>query len=104
MNVAAHTAITFGTNPTALGDYPLFGGDISGFNAANFILPAAPANETYSLQVVSGGVDLVVAAVPEPGTLALLGHGLLSLLACRAAAESGLRTGGMIPVESSLRS
>ena len=80
MNIAAHTAISFGTNPTVLGDYPLFNGNISGFNAANFSLPTAPAGDTYSLQVVSGGVDLVVAAVPEPGTLALLGAGLMSLL------------------------
>ena len=73
MNIAANTVITFGTNPTVLGDYPLFGGNITGFNAADFVLPTAPAGDTYSLQVVSGGVDLVVAAVPEPGTLALLG-------------------------------
>ena len=80
MNLAGHTAISFGANPTVLGDYPLFAGNISGFNAANFLLPAAPVGDTYSLQVISGGVDLVVAAVPEPGTLALLGAGLMSLL------------------------
>ena len=73
MNVAPNTAISFGTNPTVLGDYELMTGNITGFNAADFVLPTAPAGDTYSLQVISGGVDLVVAAVPEPGTLALLG-------------------------------
>ena len=80
MNIAPNTAITFGTNPTALGDYELMTGNITGFNAANFVLPTAPAGDRYSLQVVAGNVDLVVAAVPEPGTLALLGAGLVSLL------------------------
>ena len=80
MNLAGQTAITFGTNPTALGDYELMTGNITGFNAADFVLPTAPAGDTYSLQVVAGNVDLVVAAVPEPGTFALLGAGVLSLL------------------------
>ena len=69
-------------------------GDISGFNAANFVLPTAPAGDTYSLQVVSGGVDLVVAAVPEPGTLALFRRWRSgSAGRCLAAAESRLRAG-----------
>ena len=81
MNLAAQKlALTFGVNPTVLGDYELMTGNISGFNPADFVLPTAPAGDTYSLQVVSGNVDLVVAAVPEPGTLALLGAGLMSLL------------------------
>ena len=80
MNLAGLTAISFGTNPATPGDYELMTGNITGFNAANFVLPTAPAGDTYSLQVVSGNVDLVVAAVPEPGTLALLGAGLMSLL------------------------
>ena len=80
MHITPNTAISFGTNPTVLGDYPLFNGNITGFNAANFVLPTAPAGDTYSLQVVAGNVDLVVAAVPEPGTLALLSAGLMSLL------------------------
>ena len=80
MNLAGLTAISFGTNPVTPGDYELMTGNISGFNPANFVLPTAPAGETYSLQVVAGSVDLVVAAVPEPGTLALLGAGLLGLL------------------------
>ena len=54
MNIAPNTAISFGTKPTAAGDYELMTGDISGFNAANFVLPTAPAGDTYSLQVVSG--------------------------------------------------
>ena len=49
-------------------------------NLADFALPAAPAGVSYSLALVSGNVDLVVAAVPEPGTLALLSVGLMSLL------------------------
>ena len=80
MNIAPNTAISFGTNPTVLGDYPLFNGNISGFNAADFVLPTAPAGDTYSLQVIAGNVDLVVAAVPEPGTLVLFGVGFVSLL------------------------
>ena len=80
MNITPNTAITFGANPTVLGDYPLFGGNIGGFEPGRFLLPAAPTSDTYSLQVIAGNVDLVVAAVPEPGTLALLGAGLLSLL------------------------
>ena len=69
--------------PTTPGNYDLITGNVTGFNAANFMLPAvpdgAPAGETYALAVVGGAVDLVV-AVPEPGTLALLGAGLMSLL------------------------
>ena len=80
LNIAPNTAISFGTNPTVLGDYPLFNGNISGFNAADFVLPTAPAGDTYSLQVIAGNVDLVVAAVPEPGTLVLFGAGFVSLL------------------------
>ena len=53
---------------------------VDAFTLGNFVLPTAPAGVTYSLaQDVSGNVDLVV-AVPEPGTLALLGVGLMSLL------------------------
>ena len=77
--IASGTQIVLGTDPTAAGDYELITGNITGFDPANFVLPTAPAGDTYSLAVVGGSVDLVV-AVPEPGTLALLGRGLMSLL------------------------
>ena len=80
LSVNPGTTITFGTDPTAFGDYELIAGDIGTPDLGNFILPTAPVGERYSLAVVSGNIDLVVAAVPEPGTLALLGAGLMSLL------------------------
>ena len=40
--IAAGTNVVFGTSPTVPGDYELIGGNTSGFNAANFVLPAVP--------------------------------------------------------------
>ena len=90
--VAPHTPMTFaftddtGETPVAaqipLGDYELINGDFAGANLANFVLPTAPAGQSYTLStsVNPGYVDLVVAVVPEPGTLALFGVGFLGLL------------------------
>ena len=84
-----------------LGDYELINGDFAGANLANFVLPTAPAGQSYTLStsVNPGYVDLVVAVVPKPGTLALLGAGFLGLFGlCLAAAEGRLKT----PVERNL--
>ena len=78
------TAISFGTNPLATGGpYELIAGAGVFTPAqllADFTLPTVPG-VTYSLTQTSGNIYLSVAAVPEPGTLALLGAGLMSLLA-----------------------
>ena len=81
LTVNPNTYLTFGTDPTAVGTYELIADTTDTFTLGNFSLPTAPTGVTYSLATdVSGNVDLVVAAVPEPGTLALLGVGLMSLL------------------------
>ena len=85
LSLAPDTAIAFGTNPTAVGDYRLIGGNFGTPVLGNFALPPAPAGESYSLSttVEPGYIDLVVsAAVPEPSTFALLGVAALGLLGC----------------------
>ena len=52
LTIGQGTPITFGTNPTAIGDYPLIGGSFGTPNLSYFDLPAAPAGETYSLTTV----------------------------------------------------
>ena len=79
LTLAQHTAITFGTNPTAIGEYPLIGGSFGTPNLSYFDLPTAPTGRTYSLTIDQGYIDLVV--VPEPSTLVLLGVGAVGLLA-----------------------
>ena len=63
--------------------YELIAGTLGTFTpaqlATDFTLPAAPG-VTYTLSQVSGNIYLNVAAVPEPGTFALLGAGVLGLL------------------------
>jgi hypothetical protein len=71
-----HTAIAFGTSPTAPGDYCLIRyGSLTG-SLGDFELPSGP----YSLSttVAPGYIDLVV--VPEPSTFALLGVAAIGLL------------------------
>ena len=74
-----NTAISFGIDPTTLGDYPLIDGTIGSPLLSDFTLPAAPAGDRYSLAVVGGQIELVVSAVPEPSALALLGVGAVGL-------------------------
>jgi autotransporter-associated beta strand protein len=83
LSLAPGTTITFGVDPTTDGDYRLIGGNFGTPMLSDFVLPAAPAGDRYSLStgVDSGYIDLVVAAaVPEPSTFALLGVGALGLL------------------------
>jgi hypothetical protein len=80
LTLAPHTAITFGTNPTILGNYRLIGyGSLTG-DLSDFDLPTAPPGERYwlSTTVDPGYIDLVV---PEPSTLVLLGIAAVGLLA-----------------------
>ncbi len=78
LTLAPHTAITFGTDPTTNGEYPLIGGSFGTPDLSYFDLPAAPPGLTYSLTVDQGYIDLVV--VPEPSTLVLLGIAAIGLL------------------------
>ena len=80
--VNPNTAISFGVNPTIVGDYPLIGGEIGTPLLSDFVLPLAPVGESYSLAIIAGQIDLVVAAVPEPSTFALLGVGAVCLIGC----------------------
>ena len=69
------TAITFGTDPTAYGDYRLIGyGSLTG-SLSDLDLPGAPPNTMYTLSttVDPSYIDLVV-AVPEPSTLVRAGN------------------------------
>ena len=61
-------------NPTAVGDYPLINGLIGTPLLSDFVLPTAPAGLSYGLVNNGTSIDLVVSAVPEPGTMALLGR------------------------------
>jgi autotransporter-associated beta strand protein len=79
LTLAQDTAITFGTDPTTPGDYPLIDGSFGTLNLAYFELPPAPAGVTYSLAVSQGDIDLLV--VPEPSSFVLLGVGVVGLLA-----------------------
>ena len=64
-----------------MGDsYELIAGSIGTPDLTSFTLPTAPAGVVYGLVNNGTAIDLVVSAVPEPGTLALLGAGLMSLL------------------------
>ncbi len=62
LSVGASTTISFGTNPSSIGDYRLIGGNIGSPPLANFLLPVAPAHDFYSLStaVDPGYLDLVV--------------------------------------------
>ena len=75
-----NTAISFGATPTTPGDYPLITGQIGSPLLSDFVLPTAPAGERYALALGSGNIDLVVTAVPEPSTFALLGVGAVGFL------------------------
>ena len=77
-----NTTISFGTDPTTPGDYPLIGGTIGAPLLSDFVLPATPAGEQYSLVLVAGNIKLVVAAIPEPSTFVLLAAGAVGLLGC----------------------
>ena len=68
-----NSAITFGANPTALGDYRLIGGSFGTPTIANFDLPSPSSGLVYSLQANPTGdpgyIDLVVTpSGPPPGS------------------------------------
>ena len=96
LTVSPTTYISFGTNPTVVGDYELITGNIGTPTLSDFVLPTAPSGEIYSLSTTanSGYIDLVVglsggpmipaasaspAAVPEPSTFVLLGIAVMAL-------------------------
>ena len=82
LTLAPDTPITFGTNPTAPGDYRLIGGNFGTPALTYFDLPAAPGIRVYSLSttVDPGYIDLVV--VPEPSSFVLLAAAAVGLLGC----------------------
>ena len=63
LTVAQNTAITFGTNPTTVGEYRLIGGNFGTPPLGYFILPSAPTGMAYSLSTTEdpGFIDLDVA-------------------------------------------
>jgi autotransporter-associated beta strand protein len=61
-------SISFVTNPTAAGDYRLFGGTLGSPILTNFSLPAAPVGETYSLTTTADTGFIDVAVTPIIGT------------------------------------
>ena len=74
------TEITLGTTPAATPGvyYDLIAGDANAASdLANFNLVAASG---FHLALDPVNSDIALTAVPEPGTLALLGAGLMSLL------------------------
>jgi autotransporter-associated beta strand protein len=93
LTLAPSTAISFGTDPTADGDYRLIGGNFGTPTLGNFELPTPPTGLTYALStsVDSGYIDLVVSGVlsagdmsdptgiPEPSALALVGAAAVGL-------------------------
>ena len=62
LSIGSSTAISFAGNPTAAGDYRLFGGTIGSPTLSNFLLPTAPTGDTYSLTTTAdtGYIDLAV--------------------------------------------
>jgi uncharacterized repeat protein (TIGR03803 family)/autotransporter-associated beta strand protein len=93
------TATTFGTNPTAPGDYRLIGyGSLTG-GLGDLVLPSGPYS--LSTSVDPGYIDLVV--VPEPSTLALFVVGTIGLAgwAWRRRLRAVLRA---FPLPTNLRS
>ncbi len=81
LTLAQHTAIAFGVDPTGVGDYRLISGSFGTPVMNYFDLPAAPLGTAYSLSTTidPGYIDLVVAPVPEPSTLILLGAAAIGL-------------------------
>ena len=62
LSIGQSTAISFASNPSNVGDYRLIGGNIGMPTLANFLLPAAPSGDIYSLSTTAdtGYLDLVV--------------------------------------------
>ena len=80
MTVNPGTEISLGTTPAATPGiyYDLIAGDANAAtDLANFNLVGASG---FTLAVDPANGDIALTAVPEPGTLALLGAGLMSLL------------------------
>ena len=80
VTVGLGTQITLGTVPAATPGlyYDLIAGDANyATDVANFTLVGASA---FTVAVDPANNDIALTAVPEPGTLALFGAGLMSLL------------------------
>ena len=69
LSIGAKTAISFTSNPSVLGDYRLFGGNISGAATGNFLLPTAPSGDSYAIStsIDAGYLDLVVTSAGGGG-------------------------------------
>jgi autotransporter-associated beta strand protein len=68
LTVGSGTALSFGTNPTAVGDYRLFSGNFGSPSQSNFTLPSVPGHTlSLSSSVDPGYYDLVVALSSSSG-------------------------------------
>jgi chondroitin AC lyase len=82
ISIGPGTNLSFDAAPVAGDDYRLIGGNISSINLNDFVLPPAPSGLQYGLSttVDPGFIDLTVTAVPEPGSLCVIGISLAALL------------------------
>ena len=80
VTVNPSTNIGFSSLPTTTGNYRLIEGTIVSGTLSNFVLPAAPRGETYSLSTAAnpGYIDLVVANALSNPTLAATANATLA--------------------------
>ena len=82
ISIGPGTNLSIDAAPIAGDDYRLIGGNISSINLNDFVLPSAPTGLQYGLSktVDPGYIDLTVTAVPEPGSLCVIGISMAVLL------------------------